>query len=58
MHRVFLSPPTASELAALASLVDAGKLKLTLDRVFPFAEIGEALAYLEKVTRKAKSLLA
>jgi len=46
--------PSGTELAELAMLIDAGKLKVTLDRAFPFAEIDDAFAYLEKGHAKGK----
>lgn len=43
-----------TELAEIARLIDAGKLKVALDRAFPFAEIDDAFAYLEKSHAKGK----
>jgi len=40
------SCPSLADLAYLASLIDAKKLEVVVDRVFPFAEARQALAYL------------
>src|ERR1700739_1017195 len=39
--------PSGSDLALLAELIEQGKLKVIVDRTYPFAQIPEALAYLE-----------
>lgn len=53
-YRYVFMHPSGTELAELARLIDAGKLKVTLDRVFPFDEIHDAFAYLEKGHAKGK----
>ena len=35
-------------------MIEQGQLKVIVDRVFPFAEIGEALAYVESGHAKGK----
>ncbi len=42
-------------MAYLDSLIDAKKLEVVIDRVFPFAEVKEAMAYLETGHAKARS---
>jgi NADPH:quinone reductase-like Zn-dependent oxidoreductase len=46
--------PSGRDLDALASLVDAKTLEVVVDQVFPFAEIADAFAYLEKGRAKGK----
>jgi len=46
--------PSGKDLDALASLVDAKTLEVVVDQVFPFAEIADAFAYLEKGRAKGK----
>ena len=53
-YRYLFMHPSGAELEELARLVDDGTLEVVVDRVFPFAEIGEAMAYLEKGHAKGK----
>ena len=53
-YRYLFMRPSGKELEELASLVDAKKLEVVVDRVFPFAEIAEAFAYLEQGRAKGK----
>ena len=53
-YRYYLMHPDAAMLAELAALVDAGTLEIVIDRVFPFAEIADAFAYLEQGRAKGK----
>jgi NADPH:quinone reductase-like Zn-dependent oxidoreductase len=53
-YRYLFMRPSGPELEELAALVDAGKLEVVVDRVFPFAEIREAFAYLETGRAKGK----
>jgi NADPH:quinone reductase-like Zn-dependent oxidoreductase len=39
--------PSGSERARLALLIEHGKLKVTIDKIYPSARISEALAYVE-----------
>ena len=50
--------PSGTDLAYLASLIEAKKLEVVIDRVFPFAEAKEAMAYLETGRAKGKVVLA
>ena len=50
--------PSGSDLALLAGLIEQGKLKVILDRTYPFARIPEALAYLEGGHAKGKVVVA
>jgi NADPH:quinone reductase-like Zn-dependent oxidoreductase len=53
-YRYLLMHPSGADLAHLTSLIDARKLEVVIDRVFPFAEVKEALAYLEAGRAKGK----
>jgi alcohol dehydrogenase len=53
-YRYLFMHPSGSELAELGSLVSQGKLEVVVDRVFPFAAIAEAFAYLEAGHAKGK----
>ncbi|AKT42511.1 NADP-dependent oxidoreductase [Chondromyces crocatus] len=57
-YRYLFMHPSGKDLEALATLVDAKKLDVIVDRVFPFAEIAEAFAYLEKGRAKGKVVVA
>ncbi|WP_395383981.1 zinc-binding dehydrogenase [Mesorhizobium sp. UC22_110] len=46
--------PSGSELAELAQLIERKKLEPVIDRVFPFAGIADAFAYLEAGRAKGK----
>ncbi len=56
-YRYLFMHPSGGDLAHLASLIDAGKLEVVIDRVFPFAEAREAMAYLETGHAKGKVVL-
>lgn len=53
-YRYLFMHPSGPDLAELGRLIDDGKLEPVIDRVFPFAEIREALAYLEAGRAKGK----
>lgn len=46
--------PSGSDLEELAALIDAKKVEVVVDRIFPFTEAKEALAYLEGGRAKGK----
>jgi NADPH:quinone reductase-like Zn-dependent oxidoreductase len=46
--------PDGSQLAAIGKLLESGKIRPMIDRVFPFNQAKEALAYLEKGRAKGK----
>ena len=56
-YRYLFMHPSGTDLAYLASLIDAKKLEVVIDRVFPFAEAKEAMAYLERGHAKGKVVL-
>jgi alcohol dehydrogenase len=53
-YRYLFMHPSGSELAELAALIDQRKLKVILDKTFPFENVAEALAYLEAGHAKGK----
>jgi NADPH:quinone reductase-like Zn-dependent oxidoreductase len=53
-YRYLFMHPSGADLAHLASLIDAQKLEVVIDRAFPFAEVKEAMAYLETGRAKGK----
>lgn len=53
-YRYLFMHASGSELAELAALVEKQKLVPIIDRVFPFAEIDQAFAYLEAGHAKGK----
>jgi alcohol dehydrogenase len=53
-YRYKFMHPSGTELTELAQLIDAGTLPVTVDRVFPFAQIADAFAYLEQGRAKGK----
>jgi len=56
-YRYLFMHPSGADLAYLASLIDARQLDVVVDRVFPFAEAKEAMAYLEAGHAKGKVVL-
>lgn len=52
-HYYFLHPRTA-DLSELVALVDAGKLRIVIDRSFAFENIADAMAHLEAGHAKGK----
>lgn len=53
-YRYLFMHPSGSDLARLAELIEQGKLKVIVDKVYPFAKISEALAYVESGRAKGK----
>jgi alcohol dehydrogenase len=53
-YRYLFMHPSGAELAELARLIEDGTLQPVIDRVFPFAEIDRAFAYLESGRAKGK----
>jgi len=56
-YRYLFMHPSGTDLAYLASLIDAQKLEVVIDRVFPLAEAKEAMAYLETGHANGKVVL-
>jgi NADPH:quinone reductase-like Zn-dependent oxidoreductase len=57
-YRYLFMHPSGSELAQLAELIEQGKLKVTIDRTYPLANIAEAFAYVESGRAKGKVVVA
>ncbi len=53
-YRYYFMHPSGADLEDLARRIDAGKLEVVVDRVFPFADIAAAFAYLEQGRAKGK----
>jgi alcohol dehydrogenase len=53
-YRYLFMHPSGSDLAQLVELIERGKLKVTVDKAYPFAKISEALAYVESGRAKGK----
>ena len=53
-YRYLFMHPSGAELTELGQLIEEGKLAPVIDRVFPFAAIGDAMAYLESGRAKGK----
>jgi NADPH:quinone reductase-like Zn-dependent oxidoreductase len=53
-YRYLFMHPSGSDLAQLAELIEQEKLKVIVDRAYPFAKISEALAYVESGRAKGK----
>jgi NADPH:quinone reductase-like Zn-dependent oxidoreductase len=53
-YRYLFMHPSGSDLAQLAELIEQGKLKVTVDKTYPFANIADALAYVESGRAKGK----
>jgi NADPH:quinone reductase-like Zn-dependent oxidoreductase len=53
-YRYLFMHPSGTGLAQLAELIEQGKLKVTLDKTYPLANISEALVYVESGRAKGK----
>jgi alcohol dehydrogenase len=53
-YRYLFMHPSGSDLAQLAQLIEQGKLKVVVDKTYPFVKISEALAYVESGRAKGK----
>ncbi|UDL88889.1 NADP-dependent oxidoreductase [Mesorhizobium sp. PAMC28654] len=54
-YRYLFMHPSGSDLSLLAELIEQGKLTVIVDRTYPFAEIAEALDYVEGGRAQGKS---
>lgn len=48
---------SGAQLRQLAELIDAGHIRPVVDRVFPFHEVNEAMAYVETGRAKGKVVI-
>jgi NADPH:quinone reductase-like Zn-dependent oxidoreductase len=53
-YRFLFMHPSGSDLALVADLIEQGRLKVMVDRTYPFDRIAEAYAYLESGRAKGK----
>jgi NADPH:quinone reductase-like Zn-dependent oxidoreductase len=53
-YRYLFMHASGTELAELAQFIKQGKLKVIIDKIYPFAKIHEALAYVESGRAKGK----
>jgi NADPH:quinone reductase-like Zn-dependent oxidoreductase len=53
-YRYLFMHPSGQDLDTLAALVEAKKIEVIVDQVFPLEKIGEAFAYLERGRAKGK----
>ena len=53
-YRYLFMHPSGSDLAQLAELIEQGRLKVIVDRTYPFAKIAEAMDYVESGRAKGK----
>jgi NADPH:quinone reductase-like Zn-dependent oxidoreductase len=56
-YRYLFMHASGAELAELAELIEQGKLKVIIDKIYPFAKISEALAYVESGHAKGKAVV-
>ncbi|MBL1419859.1 MAG: NADP-dependent oxidoreductase [Alphaproteobacteria bacterium] len=56
-YRYLFMHASGSELAELVQMVDDGQLKIIIDKKFDFADIAEAMAYLEAGRAKGKVIV-
>lgn len=56
-YRYLFMHPSGADLEYLASLIDAKKLEVVVDRSFPLADAARAIAYLESGRAKGKVVL-
>ena len=53
-YRYLFMHPSGSDLAELADLIEQGRLRVVVDKTYPFTQIAEALAYVESGRAKGK----
>jgi alcohol dehydrogenase len=56
-YRYLFMHESGAELAELAALIEQRALRVVVDRMFPFSEVKEALAYLESGRAKGKVIV-
>ena len=57
-YRYLFMHPSGADLETIAALIDAKKIEVVIDKVFPFAEAKEALAHLEQGRAKGKVVVS
>jgi NADPH:quinone reductase-like Zn-dependent oxidoreductase len=53
----FLAHPTTADLLELAAMIEAGKLRVPVDRTYPLAEAGAAIRYVEEGHVRGKAVV-
>lgn len=56
-YRFLFMRPSGPDLTTLAGLIEAGDLQPVVDRIYPFAEMTEAMEYLESGRAKGKVIV-
>ncbi|WP_374578388.1 NADP-dependent oxidoreductase [Phenylobacterium sp.] len=57
-YRYMFMRPSGRDLAQLAEWIEAGRIRVVLDRTYPFSQIAEAFAYLETGRAKGKVVVS
>ena len=57
-YRYLFMHPSGGDLARLAELIEQEKLKVIVDKTYPFSNVSEALAYVESGRAKGKVVVA
>lgn len=57
-YRYMFMRPSGRDLASLAGWIEQGRIRVILDRTYPFSEIAEAFAYLEAGRAKGKVVVS
>ena len=57
-YRYLFMHPSGSDLEAIGALIDAEKIEVVIDKIFPFTKAKEALAYLEDGRAKGKVVIS
>lgn len=57
-YRYLFMHPSGADLETIAALIDAKKIEVVIDKIFPFAKAKEALAYLEGGRAKGKVVVS
>ncbi|HUT87329.1 MAG TPA: NAD(P)-dependent alcohol dehydrogenase, partial [Candidatus Heimdallarchaeota archaeon] len=52
-----LQPPTQDDLAAVKEYIEAGAVRVVIDRCYPLAEVPEAILYVEKGHARGKVVI-
>jgi NADPH:quinone reductase-like Zn-dependent oxidoreductase len=54
----FVSPENNADLKALSDLIESGKVTPAIDRIFPLAEVTEAIHYMQDGRARGKVVIA
>ena len=56
--KLFVTKPNREDLDLLGELIEAGKIKPVIDRIYPLGEVPEAMAYAEQGHVRGKVVIA